>query len=177
MNEPLPDNKAILQARARQLAEEPRHGPAESEGLSVVEFLLAGQKYAIESAWVREVFPVRELTPLPCTPPFVLGIMNVRGQILAVVDLRRFFALPISGLTELNKVIILRSDSMELGLLADAILGVRILPLAEIQPPLLTLAGVGKEYLKGISTAGLIVLDAARIVADEKLIVHEEVEA
>jgi purine-binding chemotaxis protein CheW len=142
----------------------------------VVEFLLAGEHYAIESTAVREVHPLRELTPLPCTPPFVLGIMNVRGQIMAVVDLRRFFDLPLPDLTDLNKVVILRSGNMELGILADAVIGVRVIPRQEIQPPPPTFTGLRADYLHGVTVQGLIVLDAGRIAADGRIVVHEEVE-
>jgi purine-binding chemotaxis protein CheW len=177
MIEPSSEQKAILKARAQQLARAPIDRLAEGDALEVVEFLLAGEHYAVESTAVREVHPVRELTPLPCTPSFVLGIMNVRGQILAVVDLRRFFDLSMSGLTDLNKVVILRSGDMELGILADAVIGVRVVPRQEIQPPPPTFTGRRTDYLHGVTVEGLIVLDAGRIAADGRIVVHEEVES
>lgn len=172
----LEEKKRILKARARALAREPERREAAGEYLEVVTFMLAYEEYGIESSYVREVHPLRELTPLPCTPPFVLGIINVRGQILSVIDIKKFFDLPEKGLTDLNKVIIVHSDAMELGVLADAILGVRSIPLAEIQPPLSTLTGIRAEYLKGVTKGGLILLDAAEMLADRRIVVHEEVE-
>jgi purine-binding chemotaxis protein CheW len=148
---------------------------AEGDALEVVEFLLAGEHYAIESTAVREVHPVRELTPLPCTPPFVPGIMNVRGQILAVVDLRPFFDLPMPGLTDLNKVVILRAGDMELGILADAVIGMRVVRREEIQPPPPTFTGLRTDYLHGVTVEGLIVLDTGKIATDSRIVVHEEV--
>lgn len=50
------------------------------------------------SEYVREIYPLKEFTPIPCTPPFVLGIINVRGQILSVIDIKKFFDLPEKGL-------------------------------------------------------------------------------
>src|ERR1700687_2656174 len=75
------ERKEILKDRARALARDPR--PAETEGgtLEVLEFLLAYERYGIEMSWVRETLPLRDITPVPCTPPFVLGLINVRGQI------------------------------------------------------------------------------------------------
>ena len=68
------DKKQVLRARARELAREPHAsslaGRAAGPAVEVVEFLLAGERYAVESTRVREVYPLRELTPLPCTPPF-----------------------------------------------------------------------------------------------------------
>ena len=168
--------QATLRARARALAREPQPEEANAEHLGVIEFLLAYERYAIESSVIREVYPLRELTPLPCTPPFVLGIVNVRGQILSVLDLKRFFDLPQKGLTDLNKIIIVRAGEMELGFLADAILGVRSLPLRQIHPTPATLTGIRAEYLRGVTQEGLIVLDMATILADRRILVDEEVE-
>ncbi len=60
------------------------------ETIELVEFTLARGRYALEAKHVREVYPLRGLTPLPCTPSFILGIINVRGQLMAVTDLREF---------------------------------------------------------------------------------------
>lgn len=170
------NKRDVLRARARALAREPQtQGPALGR-IEVVDFLLAEERYGIESTWVREVYPLRDLTPLPCTPSFVLGIINVRGQILAVIDVRRFFDLPLKGLTDLNKVIILRGEQMQVGILADRIFGVRSVPLDELQPPLPTHTGVRADYLKGVTSDRLAVLDAGRILDDERLVVHEEVQ-
>lgn len=165
----------ILRTRARLLAQEPTTELDEEIHVEVVEFLLGGERYAIETSYIREVYPLKGLTPVPCTPPFVLGIINVRGQILSVIDLKDFFTLAKQELTDVNKVIILHSHSMEFGILADAILGVHSLPLSSIQPSLPTLTDVRGEYLKGVTAERLIILDAVRILADKHIIVHEEV--
>lgn len=104
------------------------------EFLEIIEFRLASETYGIESAFVREVYPLKDFTPLPGAPPFVLGIINVRGQILSVVDLKKFFNLPQKGLGELNKVIIIRNEQLEFGILADVMLGTRPISLETILP-------------------------------------------
>jgi purine-binding chemotaxis protein CheW len=167
------EGKAILKARAKALAREPEASDGGGETIELVEFLLAQEHYGIESAYVREVCPLRHLTRVPCTPAFVLGIINVRGQILSVVDLKKFFDLPEKGLTELNKVIIIYNESMEFGILADRILAVRSLRVEEIQPAPATLSGIGAEYLRGIARDRLVVLAAEKILADRNLVVHE----
>ena len=175
--EPSPEEqRSILKARARALAREPKPDGAAQEFLDIIEFRLASETYGIESAFVREVHPLKDFTPLPGTPPFVLGIVNVRGQIVSVVDLKRFFSLPDKGLGELNKVIIIRDDRMEFGILADAILGTYSIPLEAIQPPLPTVTGIGAEYLKGVTEDREIILDAAKILGDEKIVVYEDPE-
>lgn len=176
MNE---NEKQKLRERARALAREPQE-PERAEDalgqLQVIEFLLAYERYGIESSFIREVYPLKDLTPLPCTPPFILGIINVRGQIRSVLDIKRFFDLPQKGLTDLNQVLLVRAEDMELGILADEVLGVRSLPLSDIGPAPATLTGIRAEYLRGVTAERLIVLNVAAILSDERIIVEEEVE-
>jgi len=70
------------------------------------------------------------------------------GQILSVIDIKKFFGLPEKGLTDLNKVIVVRTQQMELGILADAVLGVRAIGLSDLQNSLPTLTGIRAEYLR-----------------------------
>jgi len=170
------EQQRILQARAQAQAQDLEPERQAGEYLEVLEFVLASENYALEISEIREVYPLKELTPLPCTPPFVLGIINVRGEILPVLDLKQFFDLPNKGLSDLNKVIILRRGGLEVGLLADVITGVRSLAVSELQAPLPTLAGSSADYLKGVTKEALIVLDAAKILMDERIILHQEVE-
>ena len=171
----LEKKKTILQSRAKKLSQEIESKGTVEEYFEVLEFLLAQETYAIETNFVREVYPMTELTPLPCTPVFVFGLINVRGQILTVIDMKKFFDLPERGITNLNKVIVVRKDAMELGILTDEIIGIRNLPLNELQPPLSTMTGIHAEYLKGVTGERLIVLDMERFLTDKKLIVQEEI--
>jgi len=172
---PGPEERArILTDRAQVLAREEER-EEEGEKIEFVEFLLAYERYGIETSSVREVYPLRDFASVPCTPTHVVGIINVRGQIISIVDLKKFFDLPDMGLGALNKVIILRSDDMEFGVLADTIIGVRVLPLSGLQPAISTLTGVREEYLKGITEDRVAVLDAAKILADKSIIADEQV--
>ncbi|MGD0584880.1 MAG: chemotaxis protein CheW [Oryzomonas sp.] len=171
-----PDEKqGILRKRAKVLAMELEPDQDAGACLDLLEFRLTYETYAIEIRWVAETYPLKELTPLPCTPPFVAGIINVRGRILSVIDIRKFFDLPEKGLTDLNKVIIVHNGEMEFGILADEILGTRSIPLAEVQPPLPTLTGIREEYLTGLTRERTAILDGARLLADKNLVVHEEI--
>ena len=166
---------AILRARARLLAQEPKQADESGTLLEIIEFKLASETYGIEAMFVREINQLRELTPLPGVPSFVLGITNVRGQILSVVDLKKFFNLPDKGLGELNKMIILRNKGMEFGILADSILGIHAIPLDAIQAPPATVTGIGAEYVRGVTGEHVVVLDAEKILDDGKIIVNEVV--
>jgi purine-binding chemotaxis protein CheW len=170
------DRKRVLHERSRELATDTRITAKEEETLSVIEFDLAGERYAVELMRVREVSLLKELTPVPCTPSFVLGIVNLRGEIRTVIDLKRFFELPSKGISELNKIIMLHADGMELGILADSITGVRSVPLSALQPTLPTLTGVRADYLRGVTHDRLVVLDAAKLLSSKRIIVNDEPE-
>lgn len=170
------DRTTILRDRARALARRAEHAPAAETQIEVLAFRLGQEQYAVETRYVREVSPLRELTPLPCTPPFVLGIVNVRGQVLPVFDLKKLFDLPEEGLTDLHRIIVVRGHDIELGLLADLSLGVRSIPLSALQPSLPTLTGIRGDYLKGVTAERLVVLDLASLLADPRIIVNENVE-
>lgn len=165
--------QAIFQQRAAALAlaeEEEGSRPASE----VVIFRLAHETYAVESPWVLEVYPLRELTPLPGVPPVIAGIIHLRGRILAVVNLKKFFDLPEGGLTDLNKVLVLSSGPMEFGILADEVSGVHRIRSDELHPPPPTLTGIRAAYLKATIPNRLILLDAGKLLADPTLIVQEE---
>ena len=176
MKTEIPAAEQILLARARALARPRPRPPAAGTLLEVLEFRLASESYAVESRHVQEVHPLRDLTPLPGTPRFVSGIVNVRGRILPVLDLKKFFELPEQGLTDLHRIIRVSGNDLELGLLADVIVGVRSIAVDSLQSSLPTLTGIRADYLKGVSDERLVVLDVDRILSDPKIIVHEEVE-
>jgi len=170
------EKNSILKQRARILSQEARNNEAGEEYIEILEFLLAQERYGIETRHIREVYPLKELTPLPSTPPFVLGVVNARGRIVPVVDIKTIFGLPDRGLTDLNKLIIVRANGMELGLLADTIAGVQRVPLQGIQPSLPTLSGIRADYLKGVTKERLVIIDAEKVLLDEKLLVHGDLE-
>jgi purine-binding chemotaxis protein CheW len=170
------EKQKILRARARSLAVGgKREASSPDLFLEVVEFVLGPEHYGIESSHIREIHPLNEFTPLPCTPAFVLGLVNVRGQILSIINIKKLFDLSEKGLTDLNKVLVVHAHHMELGILADVILGTRAIALEELRPALPTQTGFRAEYLKGITKDPLVVLDVEKILTDENILVDEVV--
>ncbi len=176
MSDALAEVQQILRARARALAEVPEQ-PRAGEMLDLLEFSLAHERYAVETRYVQEVHALRELTPLPGTPAFVLGIVNLRGRIMPVFDLKKFFDLPEQGLTDLHRIIVVSHAGVELGLLADVVRSVRSIGIDRLQTSLPTLTGIRAQYLKGVTDERLVVLDLARVLADPKIIVNDSAES
>lgn len=136
--------------------------------------MLAGERYAIEARFVVETMPLRELTSFPGLPSFILGIVNVRGRILTVMDIKKFFDLPESGLTDLHKLIIVRYRELEVGIVADVLLGIQALAQERMQPSLPTLTGIREKYLAGVTDEGTIVLRVEKILSDDRILVNDE---
>jgi purine-binding chemotaxis protein CheW len=176
MTAPSTDGRRILRERARALAR-PVVSAATSPTIEVIEFRVARERYAVETRHVREIHPLRDLTPLPGLPAFVLGIVNVRGRVVPVFDIRRLFELPERGLDDRHHVVLVAGAGLEFGLLADAIDGVRPLALDELQPAPATFTGIRSEYLKGVAAHGLALLDLERMFADPGIVVQQDGDA
>jgi purine-binding chemotaxis protein CheW len=170
------DPAQVLRDRAIALARVAA-APVDADSLELIEFRLASERYAIETRHVVEVHPLRDLTPLPGTPEFLRGIVNLRGRILPVFELKRFFGLPEQGLTDLHRIVVVRGNDLELGLLADMVVNVRTLPRAALQPPLPTQSVLGAEYVMGVTEERVIVLDLGRILADPRIVIDDAVDS
>ena len=164
--------REILRRRARELAKTPAAEMGGARLMELLEFSLGPERYAFETSFVREVFPLTEITPLPGVPPYILGVVNVRGRILSVMDIRRLLDFANVGLTNLNKAIILHDGDMELAVLADEVAGVYAIDGDEGQRALATLSGRREEYLKGVTQDRVVVLDAEKLLASEDLLVR-----
>jgi len=169
------ENRTKLKNRAIAMAQEPMQKKEASIIIEVIAFTLVTEIYGIESIFVKEVYTLTDFTPLPGVPSYIFGIINVRGQILPVIDLKKFFNLPEKGLGELNKVIILSNGQMEFGILADVVHGTQEIELEDIRGVPSTVTGIGEEYLKGVTKERLIVLNAKRLLSDKSIVVNEEV--
>lgn len=165
--------RQILRARAKGLAAPPPPLVEPASEIEVVEFQLAEETYAVETRYVSEVWPLRELTALPGTPEYVAGITNVRGRIMAVMNPRIFLGLPARGLPDANRVVLLKEGEAEFGVLVDDVAGVRRLARSSLLPDLPTLTGLRRAYLLGIGPESLVVLDGARILQDPRLHVDQ----
>lgn len=167
------NNLKILRERAEKLALEKKND-TDLFKVEVLEFLLADEKYALEISFISGVYSLKNLVKIPCTPLFVLGMINVRGQLFSVIDLAIFFDLTRGEINFQHKVIILKSDKMEFGILADEIINVKQEPMIDLEISIPSLSKIRSEYIKGVTKERLIILDGAKILSDRNLIVEEE---
>lgn len=164
----------ILNQRALDVAQRTIAAPPAESLIPVVGFVLFPEHYAVEVLYVKEVLKLHDITPLPGTPPFVAGVVNYRGSILSVLNLKTLFGLTGRGLTELNKIVVLRHDDMEFGVLADSITGNHSLQADQLAPPPLHTDFAGLGFLKGTTPDGTILLDAYQMLKSNKLIVNQK---
>jgi purine-binding chemotaxis protein CheW len=165
--------QAVLEARARLLAHTAATPTGAAVILEIIAFALGNEQYALETRYVREVVRLTDCTPLPGAPPFLLGVLNLRGDILAVMDLRSFFGIAEQAPTDLSRVLVLGAERAELGLLADAAYEVRSLRADEVLEPPGSVAGIGREYLRGVTKEALIILDGTVLLQDRRLYIDQ----
>ena len=158
----------VLEFRARLLARVPPEPPRAGEVLELVGFVLAGQRYGIETRFVREVARLTRFTAVPGTPAFVMGVTNLRGEILALFDLRHLLGLTV-GVTDLARIVVLGDHRREFGLLADAASEILYVPGASLAQ---TEMAWGRAYVQGVSPDGVVVLSGEALLSDPRLTIE-----
>jgi purine-binding chemotaxis protein CheW len=159
----------ILRERARLAAGKPAGTAPEGGLLMVVEFTLGRERYAVDASDVVEVARLRELRRIPDLPEFVPGVINVRGRVVSVLDIGKFYGLPEKGLTDTHRAIVVRAKSIESAILADTVPGVREIPTAEVLPAPGTHGGIRADYLKGVTKDSMAILDVHRMLLDPRV--------
>ena len=169
--------RIVMEERARALARVPAAPEAGAGVFEVVVFSLANERYGIEAKHVREVVRLTDYTPLPGAPSFLVGVTNLRGLVLAIVDMRKFFGVAVRGVSDLSRIVVLGNERIEFGILADAVHEVALLSADQVKEPPETVAGVAREYLRGVTGDALLLLDGAALLRDPRLIVDQDEEA
>lgn len=143
-----------------------------SDFTHVVSFTLAGEEYAVEITKVKEIILVEGITRVPQMPDFIEGIINLRGSVIPVVDLRKRFDLACEVNGEDTRIVIARMDERIVGLIVDTVSQVMKIPNDQIQPPPDTIAGIAGEYLQGVGKMDdrmIILLDIEKVFREEEL--------
>jgi purine-binding chemotaxis protein CheW len=159
---------AELRHRAEQLARQPTGN--ETPGAEVIVCRLGGERYAIELAHLAAIQPSRGLTPIPCTPGYVAGALNVRGEVVTVLDLAVALGLPPATETTPAMVLLLPRNDALVGLLVEDVLGIECLATEQLHP-----ATSGHDFVRGIADGATTYLDLDALLTDERFELMEEV--
>jgi purine-binding chemotaxis protein CheW len=171
--------RRILAERARRLAQPPE-APVSGETVDLVVLMLGPETYGVEAGFVQEVLPLDEVTPVPQVPDFWAGLVNLRGHLYPLLDLRRFLGLaPLPAANgekkgrDAAKVVLVTASGLEVGLLVDDVPQVRQVPCREIGASLVEATGAGRSFTAGVTPDLLTVLNVEALLADARLVVQE----
>jgi purine-binding chemotaxis protein CheW len=166
--------KQVLDERARVLARTPPEDLDSSEFIEVVTFRLGGERFALETRYVREILHTFDATPVPDAPGFLHSVTDLRGEVLAVMDVRGFLSLPETAPAGQRPwVLVLGTDRVEFGLLTHAVGEVTKLRVDQIHPPPGSVAAIARDFVRGVTADALIVLDGGVLLADDRLIIDQ----
>ncbi|MBI3600518.1 MAG: chemotaxis protein CheW [Nitrospinae bacterium] len=139
--------------------------------LQLVSFNIGNEEFAVDILKVQEINRMAEITRVPKSPPFVEGVINLRGKVIPIVDLRKRFNLEERKTTKETRIIVVDMDGKVVGLIVDAVSEVLRLPADTIEPPPPIVAGIEAEYIKGVGKLDdrlLILLDLNKIFSTEE---------
>ncbi len=162
--------KSLLSRRAKKLAQSSKV-EKNVENIEALCFILSGEKYAIETKYIAETLKLSSFTPLPTAPAFLLGVMNLRGEIISIINLKEFFELSGEKLSDLSRVIVLKLNELMFGVLADKVEEVMNFDNNCLTNEISTIKGIREEYMLGVSEDGVIILNGGKILSDNKLII------
>lgn len=144
---------------------------ASGDERQLVVFQLGAELYGVEIARVHEIIRLQSVTKVPRAPSFVEGVINLRGKVIPVVDLRRRFGLPTAEHTRASRIVVVEIGDQVVGIVVDGVSEVLRVNTATVEPPSPVVAGIDSEYLHGIAKLAdrlVILLDLDRILAREE---------
>jgi purine-binding chemotaxis protein CheW len=137
-----------------------------TESAQYLTFALGDEEYGVEILKVQEIRGYAPITPIPNTPPHVMGVMNLRGAIIPVVDLRRTLGMAPADYTPFTVIVVVTVGTRVTGVIVDAVSDVLDIARADIQPSPDFGTGIDARFIQGMArTAGklVILLDVDRI--------------
>lgn len=142
-------------------------------------FKSGGEEYAIDIMRIMEIIRPMKVTKVPKSPEFIKGIINLRGVVVPVLDIRERFGLPMKEDDKRTRVVIVRFESRIVGLVVDEVTEVLYLRREEVDEAPDTVKGAGAEYLSGVGKIGgrlIIILDTGRLLSKDEANGLSEVE-
>jgi purine-binding chemotaxis protein CheW len=140
--------------------------------IKVIVFRLADEEYGVEVHQVRSIERMQNITRVPRTPAFVKGVINLRGVVTPIIDLKTRFNLGEESYNDSTRIIIVAVDDMEVGLIVDAANDVIDIPVNSIEQPPAVVGGIKAAYLRGVAKLGdrlLIMLNLDKVLSVEEI--------
>lgn len=135
-------------------------------------FRLGDEEYGIEIQHIIEIIVMQEITKVPDMPNFIIGVINLRGNVISVMDIRKRFGLESREFDDRTCIIVVRINNISIGLIVDTVNEVVDIPESQIDPPPRTHSGIGSNYIQGMGKIGekvKILLDIEKILYEEEL--------
>ncbi len=153
------------------LQKQRRNPESEAELSQLISFVVGDEEYGLDILRVQEVIRLREITRLPKAPSFVKGIINLRGDVIPIVDLRDKFGLEHREYTAMTRVIVVDVEGRLIGMVVDAASQVVRIPDDQIDEPPPIAGGMSTDYIKGVGKLDdrmVILLNIDRILSQEE---------
>ena len=147
--------------------------------INLVTFKLGNNEYAIDIMQAKEIIKMEKITLIPNAPDYVEGVINLRGNIIPIVDLKKRFNLDENEEEKNTGIIIVKIDDVDMGIIIDAISKVVSIATSNIQPPPPMLSGIGQKYIKGVAKLEdklLVVLDLEKLIVGDDDDTEENIE-
>lgn len=141
------------------------------ELIQVVSFHLGSEEYGVDISQVQEIIRMVEITHVPRAPHFMEGVINLRGQLIPIIDLRTRFAMPRAEQTKSTRIVVTEIGSKRVGIVVDSVSEVLNIPMEHIEEAPDMIAGVGTEYIQGVGKVGdrlVILLDLTMVITGEE---------
>ena len=157
---------------------EKREEPKSSSEVQLIAFYLKEEEFAVEIHQVKEVLRLGKITPIPQTLDFVEGVIDLRGEVIPIIDLRKRFDLCIGERNGEARIAIVEINGKDMGLIVDSMNEVLRLPEEQIHPPPDGIAGARTDLIKAVGKKDerlIILLNLGKILTTEERISLEEV--
>lgn len=135
--------------------------------LQLVTFHVGNEEFGVDILEVREINRMMEITRVPHSPDFVEGVVNLRGQVIPVVDLRKRFRLEALARDKNTRIVVVELSESVVGFLVDSVSEVLRVSTAKVEPPPAIVAGIESDYIQGVVKLDdrlLILLDLQKLL-------------
>ena len=144
----------------------------------IISFRVGDEEYGLEILSVREVIRIKEITRLPKAPDFVSGVINLRGDVIPIIDLRKKFGLSFKQYSEMTRVIVVEVDDKLMGMVVDSVSHVIRIGQDQIVPPPTLVGGITADYIRGVGKIDerlIVLLNIGKILTSEEKIEIEKI--